>query len=69
MELLTVCTSPKYCCANLTKTLKFVIFVDYSKLTALAEYLEGVATILNTLNILLIRMSYPLAHFGITYIS
>jgi hypothetical protein len=33
------------------KALKFVIFVDYPKLTALAEYLKGVATISNTLNI------------------
>lgn len=36
---------------NLRKALKFVIFVDYPKLTALAEYLKGVATVSNTLNI------------------
>jgi DNA-directed RNA polymerase len=36
---------------NLRKALKFVIFVDYPKLTALAEYLKGIAKISNTLKI------------------
>jgi hypothetical protein len=36
---------------NLRKALKFVIFVDYPKLSALAEYLKDVATVSNTLNI------------------
>ena len=36
---------------NLRKALKFVIFVDYPKLTDLAEYLKGIAKISNTLNI------------------
>ena len=36
---------------NLRKALNFVIFVDYPKLTALAEYLKGVAKISNTLKI------------------
>jgi DNA gyrase/topoisomerase IV subunit A len=36
---------------NLRKALKFVIFVDYPKLTALAEYLKSVAKVSNTLNI------------------
>jgi len=36
---------------NLRKALNFVIFVDYPKLTDLAEYLKGIAKISNTLNI------------------
>jgi hypothetical protein len=36
---------------NLRKALNFVIFVDYPKLTALAEYLKDVAKISNTLKI------------------
>jgi len=36
---------------NLRKALKFVIFVDYPKLTALAEYFKDVATVSNTLKI------------------
>jgi DNA-directed RNA polymerase len=36
---------------NLRKALKFVIFVDYPKLTALAEYLKDVAKISNALEI------------------
>jgi len=36
---------------NLRKALKFVIFVDYPKLTDLAEYLKGIAKISNTLNL------------------
>lgn len=36
---------------NLRKTLNYVIFVDYSKLSALAEYLKGVAKVSNILNI------------------
>jgi len=36
---------------NLRKALKFVIFVDYPKLTDLAEYLKGIAKRSNTLKI------------------
>jgi hypothetical protein len=36
---------------NLRKALKFVIFVDYPKLSALGEYLKGIATVSNTLKI------------------
>jgi hypothetical protein len=36
---------------NLRKALNFVIFVDYPKLTALAEYLKDIAKISNTLKI------------------
>nr|QWO71370.1 RNA polymerase [Termitomyces sp. T123] len=36
---------------NLRKALKFVIFIDYPKLTALSEYLKGIAKVSKILNI------------------
>nr|QWO71367.1 RNA polymerase [Termitomyces sp. DKA19] len=36
---------------NLRKALKFVLFIDYPKLTALSEYLKGIAKVSKILNI------------------